>query len=998
MKALKYICLLILTITVVRLSAQQYQFVQYNSEEGLTANDVVKIIQDSRGHIWLATMGGGIYRFNGTKFENFRETDGLGDNNSGSLLELPDGRLMILCLKCISIYDGKQFKNYTEKDGLNLPGQWGSTAIDKQGRAWIVIWNADGSRQLMYFKNDKFTDITLSNTFLNESATKLSSVVNDCNGDIIVNANGNLFQIKDTLLVESSLHNEPALKGKRLNLIYCSTSKKMYFLTYDRELAKLRYFSYLNGEIHYLELDNEINYWFLSGVCEDNFRNVWIPSQSGVYRINEKDEVIYINENNGLPIGNVFWVINDNQNNIWFATRGQGILKFVGDKFISYDEKDGLESKKIYNNFIASNSDIWYTSSLGSAYCFNGLNFIKSEIEDNKETYGFFETQDNRIIALTNEGLFDVNSKQNKQLNSIFGLENDEIPRVVFNDGKNIWFVTFKNILVKFDGHSSFRFSSEDFGRETGTLDYITSDTSGNTWIATNSGYLKFNGEKFSFNKYPDNCISPDDIKLDKWNRVWIAVYGGLIQISNDKVTLFNKKSGMSSDFYNSLGIDKSGSLYAGFNQGFDIIRFASNGNIASITLISPNDGFCGSVLGGQNINSDNAGNLWFATMDGLIKVNPEKLVSNNKPPTTYVSNVKLFYKNVNWNSEPYSKFCDSVSSWNKLPVNLKLPYEKNHLTLEFEGICFDNPEGVRYQWKLEGLDKDWSPISDETKAEYPNLLPGKYVFMVRSCNSNGVWIEKPVEFAFIIEPPYWQTWWFISLMLLLIISVPVIIIVLILYMKYRQKVAELNKLKEIEKIRNSLSKDIHDGAGASLSKIALLSESLKKEIDNNEVSLKKLNQISGLSRSVIDDFREIIWSTNAKYDNVASLMAYSRNYCNDLFDETNIECSIKFSDDNSEFYISPLKRQTVFLVFKEALHNILKHSSATKCEVEIYVSQNEIYLVVSDNGLGFDFDKTSVFSHGLINMNKRAASCNGQLKILSSPGNGTKISLNIPL
>ncbi|HQP05323.1 MAG TPA: triple tyrosine motif-containing protein, partial [Bacteroidales bacterium] len=707
---------------------------------GLRSNDVVKIIQDSRGYLWATTMGNGIYRFNGNTFDNYTEKDGLGDNNTGSIVELPDGRLMILSLKCISIYDGLKFTNYTSKDGLALPGQWASTAFDKKGRLWIALWNADETRQLLYFENNRFHDITPVNPFLNAPESLLLSVVKNGDGDIIVNTLGNMYIVNDTVLNEYNPGVPAEVSENWLNLFYETADHTQFFLSFDAKIQKLSIFTLQNGVITYLDMPAEVGYWFLSGVCEDHENNLWVPSEFGLWRVSSNGEVKHFNEQNGLPIELVFWVTEDNENNIWLATRGLGLIKFMGEKFICLNEKDGLKSSKVYFNFKDSQGNIWFSTPTDQVCKFNGSEILYIDAPDNRETLGFFETNEHQVIVLTYQGLFDANSSNGYQLNNMFDLESDVIPYIAYNDGKYIWFSANGSSLIRFDGKTSAVVSAEEIGAEAGTILSITSDNIGNVWFAANAGYIKWDGKMYSYTTYPKNSISPDDIAVDKWNRVWIALYGGLLLVDTHGQRLLTTEDGLSSGYYVSLGFDNKGNMYAGYNQGFDLISFTQDGSVSSIKYYGKGDGFIGSSLGAQNINTDKKGNLYFATTQGLIRLDPSQLTPNTKPPIVNIRKIKLFYKDVNWESSEFRKFCDSVSPWFRLPVNLCLPYDKNHVTFEFEAICFTNPDAVKYQWMLQGLEKDWSPVSEQTKAEYANLEPGDYTFLVKACNNDGVW------------------------------------------------------------------------------------------------------------------------------------------------------------------------------------------------------------------------------------------------------------------
>ncbi len=109
-----------------------------------------------------------------------------------------------------------------------------------------------------------------------------------------------------------------------------------------------------------------------------------------------------------------------------------------------------------------------------------------------------------------------------------------------------------------------------------------------------------------------------------------------------------------------------------------------------------------------------------------------------------HISSIKLFFREINWRAEEYKQFLSDVTSWFNLPADLVFPHDSNHLSFTFEALSYQVPEKVRYQWKLEGLDKEWSPVSTNTEAVYANIPPGEYTFMVKAMNNDGIWNQTP--------------------------------------------------------------------------------------------------------------------------------------------------------------------------------------------------------------------------------------------------------------
>jgi len=309
-------------------------------------------------------------------------------------------------------------------------------------------------------------------------------------------------------------------------------------------------------------------------------------------------------------------------------------------------------------------------------------------------------------------------------------------------------------------GHSSFN-----------RIYCIHEDKSGNMWFGSYAGGVNLYDGKTTRNISKKDGFTGKAVIVileDEQGYLWFGTEGdGILKCrfqdhKIDIVDSFTTEDGLSNNVINSLLFDDKGNLWAGTNNKLNklFIKQLNRTGKKIIKQYGEEEGFIG-IECTPNACKDKSGNLWFGTVEGAMKYNPKADKTNQVEPKTHVSNIKLFFENVDLHS-----YCDSFNLLG-MPVNLALPYTQNHLTFEFIGICLTSPVKVNYQWKLEGFDKNWSPISKKHEVTYSNLSPGEYTFKVKSSNNDGFWNKEPTTFTFTITPPYWETGWFYTVELL---------------------------------------------------------------------------------------------------------------------------------------------------------------------------------------------------------------------------------------
>ena len=347
------------------------------------------------------------------------------------------------------------------------------------------------------------------------------------------------------------------------------------------------------------------------------------------------------------------------------------------------------------------------------------------------------------------------------------------------------------------------------------------------------------------------------------------------------------------------------------------------------------------------------------------------------------------------------------------------LAHTQNNFQIDFFGLDFHAGETLRYQFMLEGADKVWSGPTEQRTVNYANLRPGKYRFLVRALNSDGVASARPAVLAFTILPPLWLRWWFLTLVTLLVVT--------LLYLVYRYRLAHLqqvnaalseaktaeeklgrareDRLVELQKVRTRIATKLHDDIGASLTQIAILSEVAQKSLNGNGASVTPLQSITTVSNELVDSMSDIVWAINPEKDHLQDLIQRMRRFASDVLLARNISLDFDAPSYAADIPLGANPRRAVFLIFKETLANIVKHAGATQVHVQFEFSPQQLTLRIVDNGCGFAVTDVgnSLFTdqkggHGILSMKKRAAEMNGRLHLNSVPGKGTTTMLELSL
>lgn len=291
----------------------------------------------------------------------------------------------------------------------------------------------------------------------------------------------------------------------------------------------------------------------------------------------------------------------------------------------------------------------------------------------------------------------------------------------------------------------------------------------------------------------------------------------------------------------------------------------------------------------------------------------------------------------------------------------------------------------VFYQYKIGG-DENWSPPNKQRFVNFANLSGGNYRIYIRAVTSSGVSSENPALVSFRILPPIYLRPWFLVLSLLRVGAV--------IYAFYRSR---LGRLLEIERARTLIATDLHDDIGSNLSKISVLSEVVRMQSEREgKTNDKLLGSIAEISRQSVSSMSDIVWAINPQRDSVLEMTRKMREHAEEIFVPKNVKVEFFEPEKGAKIKLPMDLRRDIYLIFKEAVSNIAKHSNCAGVKIDFQIENHEITLKIEDDGDGFD-ENSATFGNGLANMRSRVERLNGGFQIESRVNFGTTVKIRIP-
>jgi ligand-binding sensor domain-containing protein/two-component sensor histidine kinase len=951
----------LLHVFAIKGIAQQTIFKTYTVSDGLVNNAIRKVFQDSKGFLWISTWEG-LSKYDGNRFTNFTERNGLSHNLVNDIGEAANGDIYVAmnngCVDVIN-HDKVIHKAILQNVIINQFYHEHGKLVAVTDNAGIIEIDGDKTKQLLPGHDLSFYSTAPINDSLMVAATDIFAfVIYSKSYKTSFNTGIRSPNYVSNFVYRDAEHRVWLGTSTGLKLLTTSPSKK--------EIKMVEPPSPFNVE--------ELRSGDITAIFQQSNGSFWFATNQGLINISARGKIVKLKENAGLPSHSITCLFNDSDHNLWIGT-AQGLAKILSNPPVPVPDPSHATStfssivNKISNEecLLLSNHFLYrYNFTNGkiepTALVKNDDNFIYV-----KNSYPFLFVDRDKVMRYNDRSnTIELFGQMDKNANALCATTPDQ---------KNLLMGAMDGLWL-FDQHKFFADSFFSMRVQT-----MISSRNGYVWIGTWERGLyraKFNPQTksftdvFHFKQLPDEHIR--SMAEDNEGNIWVGTrYKGVLritEISKDQFNIlhFDQQTGLTSNWIRDEAFDEQGNVWLASTSGVDKLIKKNNDyvvfNYSKIINLITSTNFI-TFVGNKR--------LLCSTMNGVFQLTDAGL-ENQQPLAVHLTKIVAGKEEIN---ELLSK--DSS-------VDLKLPYSGNHAAFEFTTTSYLNEKEILYSYRLKGSgDTAWSHPSNSHSVQYASLEPGRYQFEVRMLGWNGSY--GPItSFLFMVKPPYWNTWWFYSLIVLFVL--------LALYSLYRYRI---NHLLRVQKVRNTIATDLHDDIGSTLTNISILSELSKKNLEQPQAAEKLLQRIteeSVASQQALDD---IIWSVNTSNDNMQELQARMRRYVAEVFESGNISCQFNFENTTEGGKLNMEQRRDLYLVFKECMNNIHKHASAKNIYIKIAVRSGILNMLIEDDGKGFD---PNIITHrnGLKNLKIRVEKWKGNLKIDTTAGKGARIQILMPV
>lgn len=970
-----------------------YSFDVWQTEQGLPQDSVTSIVYTHDGCLWLGTYNGLVF-FDGVRFKIF---------NTGNTPEFGDSRITSL---------------FEDADG--------------------TLWIGHETGDLTQLQAGKFSAVNLGN---NPPGGAIIAIGADMDGVLwMLTREGTLLSVQGSRLVAPNLgplENVPSLAKGKNGELWLVRGRLLGTLREGRLVPWLPSVPPDTIDVQRACESRDGGLWLMGGgrvkkmtgrgTVVDRGPAPWgldlvtalLETKSGVLAVGTLREGLFLvspdgttlhfTRQNGLSHDWVLDLCEDRERNLWVGTGGGGLDVLRRRKVEMVKSPDDWQGRAILSVSPSGAGGLW--------------------------------------VGTEGAGLYRLEQGEVKPFTETNGLANYFIWSVLEDSRQELWVGTFGGgLFVRHDGRFEFPKGLED---PTAEIFALYQDRQGAIWVGTQSGLARYSdGQSTRFTR-KDGLVLPDVrvITEDVNGTLWFGMSGGgLGRLQDGKLTQFRRPAGLANDFVWSLLADPDGTLWVGtFGGGLCRLR---NGRFATISTREglPSNVICHIVDDGQgnfwissyggifrvskrdlNRCADGKiatlncltygkaeglntlecsggfqsagcqtpdGHLWFPTIKGLATIDPANVRINPFPPPVLIEEATVDDQPL---PLPVSGISEPSTNW------LQIPPGGHRFEFRYTGLSFVAPEKVRFKYRLDGLESDWVEVGNRRVAYYSYLKPGNYTFRVMACNNDGVWSENGPTLAFKVLPRFWQTWWFTGGVVLASISVVGGVARYSTRRRLHKKMQNLERQRVLENERSRIAKDIHDDLGSNLARIMMLSQSNRAEGEDAQQVVTRMGKVYLAARELTRTMDEIVWAVSPHHDTLDSLVNYLGKFAQDFLNVAGIRCRLVVPIQLPAWPLTAEVRHSLFLAFKEALHNVVKHASATEVRVSLTLAESGFSASIEDNGIGFDpgsvgtatrpKDPLRIASgNGLTNMRKRIEGIGGECQVDSAPGKGTRV------
>lgn len=980
-------------------NGQELQFCDFKkieTKDGLCSPNIRKIIQDKYGFMWFATQEG-LSRFDGLTFVNFKPNMDIKTRNllSSDVFDLAIerngdylwalttyGGLNKIDLRSLQIVQRVPL-NHDASDAHPL---WGTKMV--MVNDLLFIGTNEGFVIIVNIKTGT-VEKTYKAIFSDNKAINIEAVFNYADQIWILGYEGKI--------IVQNLH----LNGKPNFLSVQDNNPDFHFRTVllldDHHAALLT-----NYGLKILDLDKRKvvpapdHLKKLPNACykEDmysiavNKKHIYLSGLNGLFLINKNDNSCLKLLPSKEP-GNQDWFTTSSAifeigNSLFLGSPlGIAYVKNILSPFTAFTASYPSGTTKIGHSIhlFPLNDSILYSGANESAYKINTSSGSIERIGKNELYFTLFKGPDNNLFASRMSGtdVIDDGLKSfavSKYYPELSKLNTDALISYL-NYKDSLFFFASQNQNGLYIWNPSTRqvelitTYSSPIGLKSNVINRVFLDKKNDVWILCDNAVSVYSIKNRSIkhlNTNQPNGGKPLSIIMDMCeigDNKYLAVYGmGIVILNKDNIITksFTLNSGL-----NNLG------LYKIFSSGDTCLIASSNDGLAVVNLKTEKITMYYDMDGLQsNSFEETSGNafgkfIYMGGINGITRIDPSKFIHNGTPPRCYFSEISILAKST------------SSNSFDLFPEEKVIHSDATQTTINFSAINYSSPERIIYSYRINGINDEWTSISNQTFIHLIGISYGTYVLQVKAANEDGVWSE-PIELTLTFLPKWYQTWWFKSVVALLLMGV--------LYGLFRYRLWQIRKEQQI---RQRIANDLHDDIGSTLNSVKVFTNLALMKPENNMPYLEQLKE--GVQGAIVG-VRDMVWVLDDKQDTIDHLVNRIDLFINPLAAAQDIEFEKSIDPALADKMLRKEEKRNLYLIIKEALNNSIKYSGASTLQLRVYKTPNDKFSIsIHDNGKGFDLASVQR-GNGLNNLQYRAQQIKYRIEIDSAPGKGTLIVL----
>jgi ligand-binding sensor domain-containing protein/two-component sensor histidine kinase len=983
------------------LAAERLPVHRYTAADGLLMDGaILRIMQDSQGFLWFTTPMG-LSRFDGRSFRSYGAEEGVA--RVEEIVETAPGQYWVATDQGLARYDpsappGKRFPIF-HVNGTRTGDH--IHAVSSDGRSGLWIGTNDGLYHAMPGLQSLEARLVLRPEIpLHSEPVGYAPVMNlmlDSSGTLWVTGHyGGIYRVLTSGAIEhyTSRDGLPYLNGgpfleDRAHRVWLGTAEGLLQLKKDPKPGDRLVLRSVDTTFGLREQP-------IRGICETADGRLWMASTAGLLEFDGVRLRRYTRAN-GLSQSQLWSVISDRRGALWVGSGSAGVMRISRGSFTTFDEADGISDALPRSVLRTSPDDLVAITGDLDHFLIHRWDGARFQLIQPRFAPGTkFGWGIGQILLRDREG--------ETWLPTYDGLA--RFPRTASIAGLNGLAPT--RIYTMRDGFSSrnihklFEDSRGDiwvglmfppgFGlarwrRATDRIEDLSTLPDGSTvvdatafaesadgavWVGFDNGMLRRFSTKTAApfgNPALNLGSSIESLTLDSSGHIWgTAYHAGLFRIDNaesdaPRATLLDSPQRAAESLAICVTADRAGRIYTGTYVGLNRLDPATGESVH----FDISDGLPNNQV--MACATDAEGQLWFATPQGVSRLAAPS--SDSPPPGA----VRIMAVEAGGRTLPLSDL--GVANL----AGFTFDPGQSRVQIQFAAIDFSGRRTYRY--KLDGAGRDWSQPTTQQTVEYPYLPPGKYRFLAEA----GAIAERgqpPASFTFLILPPLWQRWWFVSLACGFLMASA--------YTAYRYRLAQLLR---VERVRTGIAADLHDDIGSALTHIALLSDLARRQTPPGTLA-DSLDRIANVSRDTTAAMSDIVWSINPQRDSLGDLAVRVRRFAVELASAREIECEVNAVETDLDLRLTSETRRQLLLVAKEGIQNAVRHSRCANISIQMKRENGAVLFRIDDDGVGFDAD-SSLHGHGLGGMRSRAVRLGGSLTI-ERLNPGTRLQFRIPV